>query len=120
MTYSLFLDDERFPPNNGKKWAIVRDCEEAISHIKDKGYPHFISFDHDLGENKKTGYDFAKWVIEDDLDYNWIGQEFDFFVHSMNTVGAKNIQSYMSQYLKHKGIVGFTGGTLFDKVSGKV
>lgn len=62
-----------------------------IFYKRDKyGIPDFISFDHDFGvdENNNllpTGYDFAKWLVEQDmnLDYTF-PHNFSFYVHSFH------------------------------------
>lgn len=120
----LFLDDIRNPettehvrlpiPRNG--WTIVRNFESFCITIndywqKEKQLPEFISFDHDLSTDdilhfqvnplatigiEKTGYDCAKWLIAFCMDRN-IKPSFDFMVHSMNPVGAKNIRSFLIQ-----------------------
>jgi hypothetical protein len=99
------------------EWAIVRSFDEAVQWVKDNGFPKFISFDHDLGWEKfdtnengiivvtepdieKSGYDFAKWLIEYDLDTNLMPDDFAFTVHSMNPVGAANISRILNSYLK--------------------
>lgn len=114
--WRLFLDDERFPPNTpewyGDHVFIARSCEEAIVWIEDceMGCPSFISFDHDLGvdpkthEVRKTGYDFVNWLIRRDVEsYDsgnfFIPRDFEFEVHSMNPVGAKNIRDALNAYL---------------------
>ena len=63
----------------------------------------FISFDHDLGTGK-NGLDCAKALIEYDMDNGILNDSFDFYVHSMNPVGAKNIRSLMSNYLDQKDL----------------
>lgn len=100
MIWKLFLDDERFPAEKDKDFTIARSCEEAIELMTAQGCPIFISFDHDLGL-EKSGYDLAKYIVEKDLDTNlsFIPKEFSFYVHSQNNVGAKNIQTYLTQYL---------------------
>ena len=50
-----------------------------------------ISFDHDLGEDK-TGYDIAKYIVENNIN---IG---GFNIHSMNVVGRKNIRDLLTHY----------------------
>lgn len=106
MSYALFLDDERHPPHNGKDWCVARSVTEAIHLVEELGVPESISFDHDLGSfqgrPEPSGMDFAKWLVQHDLDHNILDQRFTFTVHSMNPVGAKNIQSYMESYLKSK------------------
>ena len=103
---NLFIDDEREPPfKDGKIWMVVRTMEQAQEIIAEHGCPMFISFDHDLGyEGSKllpTGLDFAKWLIDQDLDQGgrFFPSGFWFFVHSMNPVGARNIADLMFRYL---------------------
>jgi len=68
--------------------------------ILEYGCPNYISFDYDLGKNAPTGYDFAKWLIEEHVSKNIrIPANFDFNVHSANPVNAKNISEYLKQYL---------------------
>lgn len=112
MAYKLFLDDIRMPPDhNGSLWVIARSMDDAIWYIEHKGIPNFISFDHDLADDhyiigqprlEKTGYDFAKWfgdyVFLNDLSLPY---DFNYSVHSMNPVGAKNIRDYMEDFLNH-------------------
>ncbi len=93
----IYIDDMRQPPIPNAIWvksyddaiAVVRGLDEG--EIPDFPLPLVIDFDHDLGE-EKTGYDFAKWLIEQ----SYIGK---FRIHSMNPVGANNIR----QLLKHYG-----------------
>jgi hypothetical protein len=47
MSYKMFIDDERFPVSDD--WVIVRSSQEAIDTVLAKGFPSYISFDHDLG-----------------------------------------------------------------------
>lgn len=102
----MFLDDERLPPSNWTNYNFIvfRSVIEAKHFILETKCPSFISFDHDLGENVETGYDFAKWLVDKDLDNNgFIPADFTFDVHSMNPVGAKNIKDLLNQYLKNRG-----------------
>jgi hypothetical protein len=122
----LFLDDIRVPYDvfkttinpifeNNEDWAIVRDYHQFVNYITKFGLPDFISFDHDLSyehyleENQsdieygslieKTGYDASKWLVnyceENDLCLP------DFYVHSANPVGKKNIECYLENFKKH-------------------
>lgn len=103
MTYQLFLDDERFPASG--EWRIARSYLEAVALMEAFGCPSKISFDHDLGEGP-SGFDVAQWLIASDLnDPTFIPESFTFTVHSMNPVGARNIQLLMDRYLvfKRKG-----------------
>jgi len=98
----MYLDDLRNPKNNG--FIIVRSFNEAVQYVQTHGFPSYVSFDHDLGDHaEKTGYDFAKYLV--DLDLNGIMKmpdNFDFNVHSANPVGATNIKNYMENYLRYR------------------
>ena len=99
--YKMFLDDERFAEDyyDDGEFYTTRSVEDAIEVIEEISCPSFISFDHDLGLGK-TGMDFAKWLIEMDLDSpGFIPDNFTFNVHSANPVGRINIMSIMDNYL---------------------
>ena len=102
--FKLFLDDLREPFDN--EYIVVRTAQEAVDLVLEKGCPSFISFDHDLGEKDgnllPTGYDFAKWLVNADMEKNIIMEDFAFQVHSANPVGKKNIESYLNNYLNFK------------------
>ena len=111
MTYSLFIDDERFPPDNGQAWQIARNLAEVASIIEEFGPPHFISFDHDLGEKEPTGYDIAKKLVAGDLGElngtefeKGLPKDFSFYVHSQNPVGAVNIRTLLDNYLRFRAL----------------
>jgi hypothetical protein len=105
MRYALFLDDERFPCNDYKIGdeilliVIARNYDQAVAVVNSIGLPHYISFDHDLG-NGKNGYDFCKYIVEMMIENNGPPDNFGFYVHSQNPIGAKNIICYMENYLK--------------------
>lgn len=102
MTYKLFIDDERFPVTLDG-WVIARNQREVKEALNVHGFPSFISFDHDLGGDEPSGMDITKMIVEMDLDgLIDIPDSFTFYVHSQNVEGAKNIQSYLSNYLKVK------------------
>lgn len=113
---NVFLDDIRTPKmshnstkglgvkySNSDKWVIIRDYFSFIKFI-DKNIKKIklISFDHDIASYKEgkeyTGKDAANYLIEVCLDNNikmpcW-------YVHSDNTVGAKNIDTILKNYVK--------------------
>ena len=97
--YKMFLDDLRQPPDN--TWIVVRSYDTAVEYVRVFGMPETISFDHDLGLDK-TGYDFAKFIVDLDLDLNVFTPEFRFYVHSANPVGASNIKNLLDGYLAFK------------------
>lgn len=106
MTYKMYIDDIRVPKVDG--YIVVRSVQEAVDYIKENGYPVFVSFDHDLGMDAAeinelpSGYDFAKWLCEQDMDNEFM-QNFDYFVHSANPVGKANIEGYLENYMSFKG-----------------
>ena len=97
MTYKMFLDDERFPPDDGAEWVIVRSSQEAIDAVETYGLPKFISFDHDLG-GTDTSRRFIFWLQDYMMDngFTFTGRDFDFYVHSQNPIGASWIRGTMS------------------------
>lgn len=132
--YILFVDDVRRPRecmhymlgrifdiNMYRKddWIIARSYKEFIDHIRDRGMPDFVSFDHDLADEhymkthvsdfpeyysdgtykEKTGYDCAAFLIEYCMDNN---EKFPpYAIHSQNPVGTANIQSLIDNYKKY-------------------
>ena len=109
MTYALFIDDERDPPNDGKSWRIARTFNEVERLLSLHGAPAYISFDHDLGDGEPTGYDIVKTMVEGDMGERpnsgfdvGLHADLDFYVHSQNPIGKANIEALMASYLKHK------------------
>lgn len=99
MSYRLFLDDERFPVEEG--CVIARSYDEAREIVLRDGVPEFISFDHDLGEGR-SGSDFAHWLVNYLLDHPNVDMtNFSFYVHSQNPVGADRIRNLMNSFLDH-------------------
>lgn len=92
---NIFLDDERNPPDG---FILVKTVDECIEKLK-LGYVEILSLDHDLGENKETGYDLVKYMIEHDLYPTKA-----IFLHTMNPVGRENMYKtlirYAPKYLK--------------------
>lgn len=105
MSYSLFLDDERFPPQKVPvgEWIIARSLDEVKHVIQKHGFPAFVSFDHDLGEGP-TGMDVAKYLVDLDMDQKLMPADFSYYVHSQNPIGAANIRGYLDGYLRIKAI----------------
>jgi hypothetical protein len=106
MSYSIYLDDIREPKNEFDK--IVRSFEEAVACIEQNGMPRYVSFDHDLGCDEKgmelkSGYDLAKWLVEQSLDEVLsFPDDFAFNVHSANPIGKNNIEAILNNYLHFK------------------
>jgi hypothetical protein len=125
MSYNLFLDDFRFPYDaykythqsiyKEKEWVIVRNYDEFVNYIIKHSIPDIISFDHDLGYehynnyshgdvidydmfNEKTGYDCAKWLIDQYIVIPKI------LIHTMNPPAGLNIFYLMKNWQKHNNI----------------
>lgn len=126
----LFLDDVRMPADVGnymlpvelrpmyrkEDWQIVRNFDEFRQWILDNGLPDVVSFDHDLAalhydpstwkEGFKyldeTGYDCARWMVDFCIHEKLPLPEF--FIHSMNPIGAANIRNFLENAKKHLNI----------------
>ena len=98
----IFIDDERFPVD--ETLTIARSYAEAISLLAPGYQVLYVSFDHDLGSDPKTGFDFAKFLVNTDLDNNGtlLHSDFSFYVHSANPVGATNITGLLDNYIVFK------------------
>ena len=94
-----FIDDERFPPEDGTEWIVLRSSADAIFEMNENGMPDFISFDHDLG-GEDTSMVFLHECIRRTLDgaIGW-PRHFGFAVHSQNPVGARNISLLLENFL---------------------
>ena len=119
MTWNLFLDDEREIADvtwapwqvqekyRNEEWVVCRSYGDAMIEVLNRGFPKFISFDHDLG-HKYSGFDLAKQLVENDIisgtkesrqSYRFC-DGFDFYVHSQNPIGKTNIEGLLNTYLK--------------------
>lgn len=98
----VFIDDERFPPSDGHPWIIIRTLQQFKHLVETKGFPDFISFDHDLGENEPTGFNIVQYIVETDLDKNNIPAHFTWYTHSQNPIGKINIDCLLKSYLEFK------------------
>jgi hypothetical protein len=98
----LFLDDERFPPRDGKDWVIVRSVKEAIAWVEANGFPRFVAFDNDLGEDQREGWEFAQWLIDRDLDMGGMPDDFGFYAHSRNPVRQADIEARLRRYMEFR------------------
>ena len=108
MKKYLYVDDIR-TPHTDKPWVVVRSFNEAVKYFTDNGCPDYISFDHDIDSydvngNEKTGKDVASWIIDKDLDNDgqFIPKDFEFNVHSANSVGRDNINGLLINYLRFR------------------
>lgn len=127
MSYNLFLDDDpaRIPHKLSwielplVEWTIVRNYDQFVKTILERGVPKIVSFDHDLADvhykqfreawygsgvltysdsDEKTGYHACKWLVEHCLDNKIAFPEY--YIHTMNPIGKQNIQSLIDSYKK--------------------
>ena len=138
----IFLDDERKDPtivhNNlrglgpgvGKanNWVIARDYHQFIDIIKNNfDNINFISFDHDISSydingKELTGKDAADFLINYCMDNN--RKLPDWFVHSDNTGGNKNVRQLLTNYMyrvegrleKMVDVYGYVNGNLIYNI----
>ena len=112
----IYLDDIRTPKDND--WVVVRSYDEFVDKINEIGLENIetISLDHDLGITamrewhtnvynnytldynnieEKTGYDAAKWLVEQWMDGKPVCQV---YTHSANAIGSANIMGYINNY----------------------
>ena len=94
MTWNLYIDDIRNPPAD-RDWLVCRSSQEALDRIVDLGMPHFISFDHDLGEDDTTMVFLRRFVNE---VWDGVTSPPDYIIHSANPVGVQNIRSFMDSW----------------------
>lgn len=87
----MWLDDVRPMPDGFD--IHVRTEKEAVDLLK-TGTVHYMSFDHDLGDERRgTGYGVAKYIES----AAFLGEipKLGWRIHSANPVGAKNITQAM-------------------------
>lgn len=101
--YKLYLDDERNPKH--QSYVVCRTVDEAMTMIKERGFPTDISLDHDLGENQKSGYDFVKEFAEYVLKNNYVDKDtflkINWNFHTANPVGRDNMSAYVNSMAIH-------------------
>jgi hypothetical protein len=101
VSWKLFLDDDRNPVRND--WVIARSSAEAIKQVVKRGMPAEIAFDHDLGGDDTT-MRFVNWLTDQLLDQKLrFPRDFQYSIHSQNSVGARNIANRMNSLLDHFG-----------------
>ena len=97
--YLLWIDDEREAPAEADFWAKSYDEDVKIfKNNEDKTF--IVDFDHDLGEDK-TGYDIAKYIVEQNIPI------IAYKIHSMNPIGRANINQLLSHYGYNRVFIDF-------------
>lgn len=82
----LWLDDERPAPEG---WIATRWPEEVIALLEAGGVTH-ISLDHDLGDDRRTGYDVLVWIEEAVATRGFVPPEI--VIHSANCSARVRMQ----------------------------
>lgn len=119
MSYNLFLDDCRKSSflDTVLAWETVRNYDQFVSIISERGLPDLISFDHDLADEhytvggetnytqfdyskvkEKTGFHCAQWLVYYCLDKQLPLPRWQ--VHSMNPCGKENIEKLLQGFEK--------------------
>jgi hypothetical protein len=83
----IYLDDLRSCPEG---FVPAKNYEECINLLLTNEVT-IISLDHDLGQGK-TGYDVAKFMVENNIFPEKI------YIHSANPVGVDNIYQLLNHY----------------------
>lgn len=78
----LWIDDIRTPPDDSWTWA--KNYSAAVDYLG-YGIADVVSFDHDLGEDSKSGYHVVCWMESHDT---WPATA---LIHTANPVGRDNI-----------------------------
>lgn len=96
--FFIYIDDVRECPRVFDETFVNFTCRtysaaiEVIEYCTSfKDFEVYLSFDHDLGE-EKSGYDIAKYIVENKIPIT------GYTVHSMNPVGKWNIHQLMEHY----------------------
>lgn len=92
----VFLDDIRDPPDNS--WTVFRSADNHFYGLLHFGEVTAISLDHDLGEDKDTGYDVICFLERLAADRRYIPKEI--LIHTANPVGRKNMEAALRNIQK--------------------
>lgn len=114
---NLFVDDLRdpsflptaYPKFGGARFTslpsdfkIARTVREAKEMVEVYGYPDVLCMDNDLGEGEEEGYRFVDWILEKDIEEDWMTEDFIWIVHSMNPVGSMRMAKALDNHYKRK------------------
>lgn len=99
MTYKIYLDDLRAPPDSS--WMVARTVDAAKHLISEYGVPNEMSLDHDLG----TGIDapeLLKWIATEFMDGRMPRSILTtkVTVHSANIPGILNLRGYWCSFVE--------------------
>lgn len=102
----IFIDDMRdirnyvdCANNNAYQAKSYDDFINKLEYVfEGYGKVDEIWFDHDLGEDSKSGYDCAKYLVNFCIEHEMKLPEWH--IQSSNPAGRQNIDSYLKSYLK--------------------
>lgn len=105
----LFLDNERFPPNNETGWLVARQFGDFCLHILANSHAiEVISFDHDLGnvvdheDREMNGYYCTMWLIGAVMDGRIsLPRLTEIRIHSMDPDGKGKIKDLLTSAIEH-------------------
>ena len=101
---AIGLDDERAPPPGN--WLVARDATQFRALLEDHK-PMAISFDHDLGSDKRgaeppSGQHCIQQLIDDAIDRPAAFDQLRLVVlHSANPVGRANMRGLLESAQRH-------------------
>jgi len=97
VTYKLFLDDLRAPPDGS--WVVARSVPAAQHHISVYGLPLELSLDHDLGNGIDAPV-LLHWLVDRYLDGEPMQSlsTMQIRVHSANPVGRQNLLGFWESF----------------------
>lgn len=94
------------PPDTASlgAWKIARSVEEALALLDEYGLPTFVSFDHDLCDERPgyTGLKVAEEIVARDMVTGALPENFAYEVHSWNPKGGPRIVGLLKGYLSEK------------------
>ncbi|GEM_PF-1930138 len=103
---NIFLDDQIYTDRKDwvpKGWVGVVNFaefkavfEEALTSAEKI---EAISFDNDLGEGEKEGWEIVKWLTEEYPEF--FAEQPELLIHSANPEGRKNLSHYITLGLTH-------------------
>jgi hypothetical protein len=112
MTWKLYLDDLRPPPD--QTWVVARSVHAAWHHICTYGLPLEMSLDHDLGTDIDAPvllHSLIEAYLDHEEDARGAGvkpsdarfagvRNIKFKVHSANPTGAQNMEQLWANFLR--------------------
>jgi hypothetical protein len=101
MSYALYLDDRRMPPNDGRNWRVARSRVKFEGILKEHGTPEHISFDCHLQD--LTKFDGGLLCARDLFAYHQDRYDLDlsdvtFNVHSSSEQHAEFLEKQLQNF----------------------